>query len=124
MLLREVTTIDTAKELTMTARIFDGVQAKEYGIVSHVVEDPFEKALALAKEISTRSPDCVSAAKQLFNNSWNIDEKEALQMETDLQRTLLVPPLKNTMAAASIGLNLPIQLSFKDRQGTWRGSAE
>jgi enoyl-CoA hydratase/carnithine racemase len=124
VLLREVTTIDVAKELTMTARMFDGTQAKSYGIVSHVVDDPFEGALSLAKEISTRSPDCVSAAKQLFNNSWNIDEQAALEMETILQKDLLVPPLKNTMAAASIGLNFPVQLSFKNRQSSWKGSKE
>lgn len=124
VMLRELISIDTAKELTMTARMFDGNKAKEYGLVSHVADDPYDKALELAKEISTRSPDCVSAAKELYNNTWNLNEKEALEMETDLQRILLVPPLKNTMAAASIGLNLPVQLSFKDRQPNWKGSKE
>jgi enoyl-CoA hydratase/carnithine racemase len=32
--LREIMPIDIAKELTMTARVFSGVEAKEYGIVT------------------------------------------------------------------------------------------
>ena len=51
---------------------------------------------------------------------------QALELETEIQRKLLVPPLKNTLASASQGLNLPkmAQLSFTDRQSTWKGTAD
>jgi enoyl-CoA hydratase/carnithine racemase len=124
VLLRELVTIDVAKELSMTARVFDGSQAKEYGLVSHVAADPFQEAMALAKEIGARSPDSVAATKQLFNTTWSQPERVALEAETELQKVLLVPPLKNTMAAASQGMNLPIQLDFKDRQSTWKGAEQ
>jgi len=119
VLLRELVSIDVAKELTMTARIFDGNAAKGYGLVTHVTNEPMEGALALAEEISARSPDCVAAAKVLFNRTWHAPVRESLEIESELQCALLVPPLKNTLAAASMGMELPIQLSFKERQDHW-----
>mmetsp|Transcript_76865 Transcript_76865/g.220759 ORF Transcript_76865/g.220759 Transcript_76865/m.220759 type:complete len:256 (+) Transcript_76865:201-968(+) len=126
VLLRELISIDLAKELTMTARVFDGAKAKEYGLISHVSETPYEDAVALAKEITTRSPDSVAATKLLFNATWDAPEARALELETEIQTKLLLPPLKNTMASASQGLGLPkaVQLNFKDRQPEWRGTLE
>jgi hypothetical protein len=85
-----------------------------------------EDAVALAQEIATRSPDSVSGSKLLFNASWTATDAQALGLETEIQRKLLVPPLKNTLASASQGLNLPkmAQLSFTDRQSTWKGTAD
>eukprot|EP00616_Rhizochromulina_sp_CCMP1243_P018782 CAMPEP_0118974364 /NCGR_PEP_ID=MMETSP1173-20130426/11211_1 /TAXON_ID=1034831 /ORGANISM="Rhizochromulina marina cf, Strain CCMP1243" /LENGTH=324 /DNA_ID=CAMNT_0006924083 /DNA_START=14 /DNA_END=988 /DNA_ORIENTATION=+ len=124
VLLRELVSMDLAKELTMTARVIDGRQAKDYGLVSHLAEDPEEAARKLALEIAKRSPDAVAGAKQLFNQTWTVPVPEALRIETEIQRKLLIPPLQNTMAAASIGMKLPVQLGFKDRQGHWRGAEE
>ena len=124
VLLREVTSIDVAKELTMTARVFDGRDALKYGLVSRVCDDPLSEARALAAEIGARSPDCVAAAKQLFNSTWSVPEKKALETETVLQKELLMPPLKNTLAATSQGMKLPIQLQFVDRKDTWKPSRE
>lgn len=122
VLLRELVSIDVAKELTMTARVVSGTEAKALGLVTHACEDYRERAQALAEEIIARSPDAVAATKQLFNNTWSAPEEDALKLETELQRKLLTPPLKNTMASASIGMDLPIKLSFKARQPHWRGS--
>lgn len=58
---------DVLKELTFTARVVSGEQAQRLGLVSHVAADPFEAALALAGEITTRSPDAVLAAKRVLN---------------------------------------------------------
>ena len=78
----------------MTARVFDGAKAKEYGLISHVSETPYEDAVALAKEITTRSPDSVAATKLLFNATWDAPEARALELETEIQTKLLLPPLK------------------------------
>jgi len=115
VLLRELTTIDTAKELTMTARIFDGNEAKRYGLVTRVAEDPMHEARSLAAEICKRSPDSVAATKALFNSTWTVPEARALEIETELQKELLLPPLQNTLAAASQGM-----IPFKDRQSSWK----
>lgn len=61
---------DTLKELTMTARVFDGTQALEYGVVSYVNDNPMQYAQALAKEIAQRSPDAVLASKRLINKMY------------------------------------------------------
>lgn len=58
---------DILKELAMTARIFDGEKALNYGLVSHLNEQPLEQAKSLADEIATRSPDAVLASKRIIN---------------------------------------------------------
>jgi len=87
--LRELVTIDLAKELTMTARRFNGEQALEYGLVSRVSDHPLEEAKALAKELAARSPDAVAAAKLLFNRTWTASDRTALKWETRLQMKIL-----------------------------------
>ncbi len=87
--LRELIPIDLAKELTMTARIFDGNEAKAMGLVTRVTATPFDEAIKFAKEISKRSPDAIANAKKLFNETWTADDKTALKWETKLQKQLI-----------------------------------
>ena len=58
---------DIAKELVFTARIFDGREAKALGLATHLSDNPYDDAKALAAEIAQRSPDAVRAAKALMN---------------------------------------------------------
>jgi enoyl-CoA hydratase/carnithine racemase len=58
---------DVAKELTFTARVFDGREALQLGLATRLDDDPRSAALAMAQEISNRSPDAVRGAKELFN---------------------------------------------------------
>ncbi|BAV12672.1 hypothetical protein MOSL_2099 [Moraxella osloensis] len=58
---------DIVKELAMTARIFDGQQAFDYGVVSHLSDTPMEVAKNLVTELSNRSPDAVLASKRIIN---------------------------------------------------------
>ena len=82
---------DIAKELTWTGRIITGTQAAQYGLVTHVVDDPIQAAHGLAQEICQRSPDAVAAAKELFRKTWvEPDELKCLQIETKLQKKLLL----------------------------------
>jgi enoyl-CoA hydratase/carnithine racemase len=87
--LRELVPIDLAKELTMTARRFDGTEAKAMGLVSRVSDDPMAEAMNFARELAGRSPDAVAASKLLFNRSWNATDKTALDWETKLQKKVL-----------------------------------
>lgn len=87
--LRELTRIDVAKELAMTARIFDGNEAKTFGLVSHVCEDPMASALAFAEQLKQKSPDAIASTKQLFNKTWLSTVRQALQWETRLQKKLI-----------------------------------
>ena len=62
---------DIAKELTFTARIFDGREAAAIGLATRLTDDPVAEALDLAAEIADRSPDAVHAAKRLFSRLAN-----------------------------------------------------
>ena len=87
--LRDLVSLDVAKELTFTGRILDGEQAKALGLVSHVAEDPHAQAMDLAREIASKSPDAIRSAKQLFEETWHADERSGLELETKLQLELI-----------------------------------
>lgn len=91
-LLRELIPIDRAKELTYTGRILSGEQALAAGLVTHVHAQPMEQALALAAEMTVRSPDSVAAAKQLLQTAWHSSERGSLAAERHWQRKLLGSP--------------------------------
>jgi enoyl-CoA hydratase/carnithine racemase len=58
---------DILKDIVMSARIFDGREAAEIGIVTRLSETPREDAFVYAAEICKRSPDAVRGAKELLN---------------------------------------------------------
>jgi len=81
LFLSRLTGVDVAKELTFTARMFDGEEAGRLGLATHVTEQPREDALALAVEIAARSPEAVRGAKALFNRLANADAAEQFAEE-------------------------------------------
>ena len=58
---------DIARELTYTARVFDGNEAHVLGLATRLSATPLRDALLLAREISGRSPGAVRGSKALFN---------------------------------------------------------
>lgn len=72
--------VDLAKELTLTARVFDGNYAKDIGLVTHLSENPLEKANAIASEMLQRSPDALTAAKRVLDAMEHQPEK-SLRLE-------------------------------------------
>jgi enoyl-CoA hydratase/carnithine racemase len=58
---------DIARELTYTARVFDGREALVLGLATRLSENPYVDAIAMAAEIASRSPDAVRGSKALFN---------------------------------------------------------
>lgn len=87
--LRELVRMDVARELTYTGRIITGSEAHMLGLASHLADDPLAAALTLAEAICTRSPDSVSAAKSLLNQSWHADDATVLGLESSFQFKLL-----------------------------------
>ena len=81
--------LDLAKELTLTARVFDAEYAKDIGLVTHLAPDPLQQAKTLAYEISNRSPDAIYAAKQLLDTMQHAPHK-ALRLEKIWQLKLLL----------------------------------
>ena len=89
--------IDVAKELTFTARTVSAEEADRLGLVTRLAENPLEAALALAREIASRSPDAVRRAKRLFDEGWAGSADQTLALEALLQRELIGTP--NQLAA-------------------------
>ena len=87
--LRDLVSLDVAKELTFTGRILDGQSAKDLGLVTHVSENPLEAAMELATEIASKSPDAIRSGKRLLEEAWRADERSGLELETRLQVELI-----------------------------------
>ncbi len=113
VLLRELVPIDVAKELTMTARIFDAHEAKTLNLISRVCEDPMQEALAFVAEIREKSPDAIACAKKLYIQTWLASVRSALDWETKLQKRLI--GRYNQRAAVSRGDSSKQAKPFKSR---------
>jgi len=87
--LKGVIGLDLAKELTLTARIFDANYAKQIGLVTHLSETPLQQAQALAEEMLQRSPDALAAAKQVLD-AMEHQPRKSLRLEKIWQLKLLL----------------------------------
>ncbi|HEX3689189.1 MAG TPA: crotonase/enoyl-CoA hydratase family protein [Solirubrobacteraceae bacterium] len=101
--LPRLVSIDVAKELTFSGRVFDGAEAARLGVVTRVADDPLAAARELAGEIATRSPHAVRAAKRLYDESWTGDAQRTLALEAELQMGLIGSP--NQLAAVAAGFS-------------------
>ncbi|NHB56466.1 crotonase/enoyl-CoA hydratase family protein [Acinetobacter shaoyimingii] len=103
--------VDLAKELSLTARIFDGQYAKDIGLVTHLNSSPLEKALEIAEEMRQRSPDALAAVKQVLD-AMEHQPKRSLRLEKIWQLKLLLG--KNSQLARKKDKNPEIE--FLPRQ--------
>ncbi|KAH8354966.1 hypothetical protein KR093_003022 [Drosophila rubida] len=76
-----------AKELIFTARVFDGVEAKELGLVNHVVQQneskdaAYQRALKIAEEILPNGPVGVRMAKLAVDKGMQVDLSTGYSIE-------------------------------------------
>ena len=91
-LMRHLAREDVVRELTYTGRIFNGVEAREMGFVTKVVDDPRAAALETAREIASKSPDAMRANKRLLNAAVATDAASGLMMESVEQQKLIGSP--------------------------------
>ena len=80
-MLSKLTRPDIARELTYTARIFSGREAAEMGLVTKLSEQPYDDAMAMARDIAGRSPGAVRGAKTLFNGLDHQGAADAFEAE-------------------------------------------
>ncbi|MEM6625150.1 MAG: crotonase/enoyl-CoA hydratase family protein [Pseudomonadota bacterium] len=101
-IMRQLAREDIIRELTYTGRMFSGVEAVEYGFATRTSETPLEEALALAKEIASRSPSAVQTAKKLYNDLPDRDDAAAILAESEAQDSLIGSP--NQLEAVMAGM--------------------
>jgi enoyl-CoA hydratase/carnithine racemase len=83
---------DVLRELTYTHREFNGTEAAAFGFATHADPDPLGRAMALAREITSKSPHAVRGAKLLTNRTAYMDEDAILMAESVAQHELMYSP--------------------------------
>lgn len=91
-LMRHLAREDVVRELTYTGRVFTGSEAKEYGFVTRIVDDPRAAAFETAREIAAKSPDAIRANKRLLNGAVASDAAAGLLAESVEQKKLIGTP--------------------------------
>jgi enoyl-CoA hydratase/carnithine racemase len=91
-LMRHLAREDVVRELTYTGRIFSAEEARGFGFVTRLVKAPHAAAMATAREIASRSPDAIRAAKRLLNLATWSDAATLLAAETAEQVRLIGSP--------------------------------
>ncbi|MDF5753180.1 enoyl-CoA hydratase-related protein [Spongiactinospora sp. TRM90649] len=90
-LLPRLVGIPRAKELIFTGRRFTGVDARQWGLVSHAVPaaDVEARVDALAAEISAAAPLAVVQAKRAIDLSTQLEIDSGVELEAELYKRLL-----------------------------------
>ena len=83
---------DRLRELAYTGRVVDAAEAREYGLVTAVHDDPLQAARDTARLIAGRSPDAIRAMKRLFNARRDLDTAKSLELEAGLQSRVMGRP--------------------------------
>lgn len=100
--LRDLVSIDVAKEIIFTGKTIKGDEAAQLKLVTRVCENPYEEAMTLAREIASKNPHAIRAAKKLLNEVWHGDSARGLMLESELMMTLMGTP--NNLEAISANL--------------------
>ena len=112
ILMRSLVRDDVLRELTYTGRIFDASEAERLGLVTRVIADPREAALAAAREIAGKNPDAIRAAKRMFNTLPLATDADGLMTESREQTALGGSPNQIEAVMAQLQKRAP---NFKDQ---------
>jgi enoyl-CoA hydratase/carnithine racemase len=93
---------DIARELTYTARVFDGREALELGIATRLSDEPRAAAMELAAQIASSSPDAIRAAKALFDREFAAGAAEQFAAERHQIARLIGSPNQREAVAANV----------------------
>lgn len=99
---------DVLRELVYTAREFDAAEALHHGFVTRLADDPYDAAMALAREIVGRSPHAIRGAKRLLNMAHDADPRAMLEAETAEQLKVIGKPNMMEAVAANMGKRAPV----------------
>lgn len=98
---------DVLQELALTGRRVPGAEACQLGLVTRISEAPLELAREIARDIASRSPRAVAAARELFAKALTLELRERLALEARLQQGLLGSAEQREAATARVERRLP-----------------
>ncbi len=110
-LMRHLASEDVVRELTYTGRIFEADEAKEFGFVTKVVDQPLEYAMQIAEQIAAKNPHAIRASKRIYNAANYLTQAEGLLMESEEQDKIIGKPNQIEAVMAEIQKRAPV---FKD----------
>jgi enoyl-CoA hydratase/carnithine racemase len=110
-IMRHMIRDDVIRELTYTAKIFDAKQAKEWGFITDIVDDPLAHAMSVAKQIAYKNPDAIRAAKKIIDASYYQTAEQGLLMESVEQDKIMGTPNQIEAVMAELQKRKP---EFKD----------
>jgi len=93
---------DVLRELTYTAREFDGAEALRHGFVTRLDEDPHAAAMTMARAISAKNPQAIRASKALYTLAADADSVAILRAESDAQGQVMRKPNQIEQVRANI----------------------
>ena len=99
---------DVLRELTYTAREFQGEEALRHGFVTHLSEDPLVQAMELARTIAGKNPHAIRGAKRLINAMADGDAASVLQAESDEQLKVIRQPNQIEAVKANMEKRAPV----------------
>lgn len=111
LLMRELARADVIRELTYSGRIFSGTEAAQLGFATRVCDNPYDDAMAFAREIAGKNPDAIRAGKRLLALAQEGTPAEILQAESTEQIALLGSANQVEAVAANLQKRAP---QFKD----------
>jgi enoyl-CoA hydratase/carnithine racemase len=106
-LMRHLAREDVVRELTYTGRIFGAEEALGLGFATRLCDDPRQAALETAREIASKSPDAVRAAKRILNEAPYCDAASGLLSESREQDRLIGRPNQIEAVKANLQKRAP-----------------
>lgn len=108
VLLPQLTRSDVIRRMTYTATPIDAAQARDWGLVTEVSDDPVSAAMDMAAEIAGKSPSAMRAAKRLISVAESgADEDTVLMAESREQTDLIGKPHQMEVIAANMAKRAP-----------------
>ena len=102
---------DVLRELIYTNREFSGEEAQNLGFATYVDAAPFDRAMAIARQIVDKNPSAIRAAKRLSNRLPDMDEDSILAEESAEQNEIIWKPNQVEAVMAQMQKRAP---NFKD----------
>lgn len=88
-IMRHMIADDVIRELTYTARIFSAQEAKEWGFITDIVDNPLAHAMQLAEQICLKNPDAIRASKRMLEASHYQTVAEGMLTESTEQDKIM-----------------------------------